>query len=157
MLPKTDPLLSLLLDAMSEGTFSADLTFVVGGMLISGMPVSEKEFFQLLGEQFEEGWKKTGNEGGFWRSSFSEVGEKAQKWLAERLAKRQEITLAEGESPSEEEVQKTSEKLEALTRVHVHLKNVTAVGPGMTSASIPLWRGRLTEIAGWSLGRMSMD
>ena len=33
------------------------------------------------------------------------------------------------------------------------LKNVVMIGPAGGPVRVPLWRGRLAEVAGWHLGR----
>ncbi|MFE3471002.1 MULTISPECIES: hypothetical protein [unclassified Streptomyces] len=35
----------------------------------------------------------------------------------------------------------------------IHLRDVTLVSGAMTPVSLPLWRGRLSDVSGWALGR----
>ncbi len=35
----------------------------------------------------------------------------------------------------------------------IHLRDATGVAGGSGSAVMPLWRGRLTDVSGWSLGK----
>ncbi|WP_328315988.1 hypothetical protein [Streptomyces sp. NBC_00388] len=35
----------------------------------------------------------------------------------------------------------------------IHLRDATLVAGGLNSVALPLWRGRLADVSGWSLGR----
>ncbi|MFE2296116.1 hypothetical protein [Streptomyces sp. NPDC059452] len=35
----------------------------------------------------------------------------------------------------------------------IHLRDVTFLGGAMSAVSLPLWRGRLSDVSGWALGR----
>ncbi|MEW1616417.1 MULTISPECIES: hypothetical protein [unclassified Streptomyces] len=35
----------------------------------------------------------------------------------------------------------------------IHLRDVTFLGGAMSAISLPLWRGRLSDVSGWALGR----
>ena len=39
----------------------------------------------------------------------------------------------------------------------IHLRDATGVAAGGGSAVMPLWRGRLTDVSGWSLGRPKLS
>ncbi|MER6539673.1 hypothetical protein ABT215_39015 [Streptomyces sp900105755] len=38
----------------------------------------------------------------------------------------------------------------------VHLKDVTLFVPGVSPVGLPFWRGRLSEVSGWTIGKLGV-
>ncbi len=50
----------------------------------------------------------------------------------------------------------TDAEREVLARHYIFLRNVTFIAPSLERSTLPLWRGRLSEVSGWSLGRINI-
>ena len=162
--PEKDYFLTMLLEIMTRAEFSFDLTLTLSGLLVSGTPVTSAMYYEQLGNDLSEGWKNSRLPGGepsdafvsvgdVWRELLTERGTAAresEKQLAERLAEwekaHQDDTLLTREERSE---------YEQLTRLFIYLKNATIFGAGPAPITVSLWRGRVSEVLGWSLGRLS--
>ena len=129
--PGGDWLLQALLNLMSSMRFSADLTLLCGGALVSGTPVSERAYFEALGVAFKTGLDQEGHP-----NFASEV----ETWLADwGDALQDEVAGAQS--------------LIDHPRSYVNLKQVT-IQVGSETVTYDLWRGRLADVSGWHLGRV---
>lgn len=118
-----DSTLEFFVTAANKHNFALDITLNVNGILISGTTISAQEYFESLGESFEDG---------------NEISQK----LAEELQKAGEAAEGGGDDS-----------------IHfIHLKNTKiylAESKGTPSKGKILWRGKLAEIDGFFLGKIT--
>lgn len=118
-----DSTLEFFVKATNKHDFSLDITLNVNGALISGTTISAQEYFESLGEAFEDG---------------NEVSQK----LGEELLKAGEAAESGGDDS-----------------IHfIHLKNTQvylAESKGTPSKGKILWRGKLAEVDGFFLGKIT--
>lgn len=164
--PAKDYFLGVLLDVMANGQFSVDLTLMVKGVIVSGTPISETEYFMALGDSFLAGFENATFQhaspspsssreqlsalGGIVRNFLIEVGEdtlKARKQREEKLEALERVPDDAVMSREQVDVR------DQLTRSYIFLKDVTIVCGQSQLLTLSLWRGRLSEIDGWSHGR----
>jgi len=126
--PVKDWFLQFMMNLANQNRFQQDITLTVGGFLISGTLIGVRTYFDDLGDYFASSFDS--NEGSEQvRVTFHEIGEQCACI-----------------SPSE--------KADAPS--YIHLKNVRIfntdrkVHPESTAGA--LWRGRISEIQGFSLG-----
>lgn len=112
----------------AEIQLRASITLTVGGLLVSGTLIGLSEYVERLGEQVLSSAAPDTHEG--WRQLFDSWSETAR-----------EASEDTGTDPS-----------------FVHLADVQHFSPGQrpipSGAPFPVWRGRLTEIDGWSMGAL---
>lgn len=104
-----------------------DITLTIGGLLVSGTIITQVEFFRLTIENL--------------RKQLEEGDETTPmiQWFEEDLQKSQDAA--------------TNKRLE--TTEIIHLKNaVITLGRSVVIPGFSLWRGRLSRIDGFSLGRL---
>jgi len=137
--------------------FSVSITVTVGGLLISGQPITPAEFFGLAGEALGEAWKRVGEGASPWTEYFGKLRSQAQEQVQDSAAKRQAIAdeIASSENPPAV-VEETLADAQRLLPTYLHLKNVLVYGAQPTPLRLPLWRGRLTEITGWNFGQITL-
>lgn len=118
-----------LIEIANSGKMSFDITLTVGGFLVSGTLIGGKEYFEGFGEEFSFGLK----------------GDAAKKVKA-AFAKNGEV-YSSATSPS-------------MLPSYIHLKNAhffhTSGTPVPENRGV-WWRGRVSEIAGFSLGALIAD
>lgn len=153
-LPNRDVALSGLLDLMFESDAPISVTILVHGVLLSGIPIPEDEFYKQLATLFPQTPSDSENKGATWSDVFRQFSEGASEGSQKRRRDREQIleTLQPGEDIA-------PETLEDLTMVSICLKDVTFLNAGSLARSVsaPLWRGRLSEVDGWTLGRIKPD
>jgi hypothetical protein len=112
------------------------LTLHVGGCVVSGMLISMAQFYRLLVKDFTDLNRLTEHSDRDAAASFAEFYrsplEGAEKALDEY---RKSQTLTVPPSPR-----------------HIHLRYAQTLVPGGQPLTQSLWRGRLTEVDGWSIG-----
>ncbi|MGT2426597.1 hypothetical protein [Amnibacterium kyonggiense] len=114
-------------DDKSESTI--DLTVVVGGVLVTGVLISGDEHTRLMEERMEQAAP------GF-------------------LDGYRTIAHAADEARREQYERRTAADLPLPARRFLHLKDVTIFG-GSTTANVPLWRGLMDSVTGWTFGKLS--
>lgn len=118
-----------LIEIANSGKMSFDITLTVGGFLVSGTLIGGKEYFEGFGEEFSFGLK----------------GEAAEKVKAAFSKNGEMYSTSTGP---------------AMPPSYVHLKNAhffhTSGTPVPENRGV-WWRGRVSEIAGFSLGALIAD
>lgn len=126
----SDWFLQLLVKMVNQSTISIGITLQVGGILVTGDLISGKAYFDGFGEDLSGPFKQ-----------FPDTAES----IKETFAKCGEVYRVEdpGKEPPPE---------------FIHLKNaqffIPAARPIPTDNGV-WWRGRVTEVAGFVLGRLS--
>jgi hypothetical protein len=119
-----DAFLTSLVDMANEGTASMGLTLFVSGTIISGTLIGAKQFFNELAD----------------------------------LIVASELTPSAGDSPFSASLRElggdieNSAKASALVPHYIHLKDARVVNLSELNSPSTLWRGRLAQIDGFSLG-----
>ena len=129
--------LEAMLSMMERGYFTADLTLLVQGTLVAGTPISQREYLEFFGAVLTESARRAGLAGtDAIRERFDELGRRV-----EERERRPDVAGANGSLPGGRGVSP-----------FVCLKDVViAAGSGLVA--VPMWRGRLDQVGGWSLGR----
>lgn len=111
------------------GSVEIGVTLHASGTIVSGALISGRRYFDLVIERFRE--------------SNSEFGQVFSEWF-----KPVADVYREDESSRKEDDQPAPRPVE-----FIHLRDAKTFGAG-DSAPLPgvLWRGRLSEISGWSIG-----
>ncbi len=160
-IPQADPMLQRMFDAperQESGRGLMSVTLMIGGFLVSGMPISLEVYYRLSGEVLAEAAERQGHDGSVWRETYGELAEAAAKGARKRQEALDKLdaefeTLPEGqETPVE-----LRERAEELSRVHLHLENVRILAPNGPLLSVPVWRGRLSQVAGWTSGELGQS
>ncbi|SBS35885.1 hypothetical protein MAQ5080_03299 [Marinomonas aquimarina] len=124
-----DWFLQELIEIVNGGKMTFDVTLTVAGFLVSGTLIGGKEYFEGFGEEFSFGLE-------------SEAAEKVRT----AFAKNGQV-YSEASSP-------------AMLPNYVHLKNAhffhTSGTPIPENRGV-WWRGRVSEVAGFSLGALTAD
>ena len=125
--PSKDWFLQLLVNLANKGRFELDITLTVGGMLISGTLAGVRQYFDDLGAYFASPFDSARN---------IEAFETAFKTIGDQCA---------CVTPSEQ----------TETPSYIHLKNARFYDASdrlISAASGVWWRGRLSEVQGFSPG-----
>lgn len=132
-----DWILRIMLDAVSITKQEQAITLVCGGVVVSGVVVPEETFFARIG--------------------LNEVGRDIAEEVADERQQREELAeRARQEGLSEEARRSLDDKIDDLQRRFVHMRDVVIFsGPRMVTAEA--WRGRLSEVSGWSLGTVDKE
>ena len=116
-----------LIEIANSGKMSFDITLTVGGFLVSGTLVGGKEYFEGFGEEFSFGLK-----------------EAAAEKVKAAFAKNGKVYDTSANSPS-------------MLPSYIHLKNAhffhTSGSPVPENRGV-WWRGRVSEVTGFSLGAL---
>ncbi|WP_078392688.1 gas vesicle accessory protein GvpU [Shouchella patagoniensis] len=118
-----DSSLEFFVRAANKHDFSLDITLNVNGAMITGTTISAQEYFETLGESFEDG---------------NEVSQK----LSEEFLKAGEAAEGGGDDSIN----------------FIHLKNTKvylAESKGTPSKGKILWRGKIEEVNGFFLGKIT--
>jgi hypothetical protein len=128
--PSKDWFLQLLVNLANKNPFELDITLTVGGTLISGTLASVRQYFNDLGAYFASPFEATMK---------SEELKTTFKMIGDQCACT---------TPSEQ----------TETPSYIHLKNARffdATGKLISGVAGVWWRGRLSEVQGFSPGLMS--
>ncbi|MEE6178302.1 hypothetical protein [Mycobacterium sp. 050134] len=109
-------------------TAEVGLTLHVKGCVVSGMLISAARYYRLLVDEFSGP-----NHNGEGAAAFADFYRPALEKVEEAIASQ------------------TLEKRPDLPR-HIHFRRAQTVINGQGSFTRSLWRGRLTEVDGWSFG-----
>lgn len=157
-----DGWLLLLLDWATEGILAVDLTLMIGGVVVCGTPTSYEEFGRAFGETIAEGMAHAANPGApdLVRELFAEQGQRDTERFQVRREEFNRLVpelRLDRNPPLPDDVQDTiRERLNSRSRNYIVLKDVEIHGAGHTPARVPLWRGRVSEVTGWHLGRWQL-
>ena len=127
--PNKDWFLQFLVNLANKNQFEVDITLTVGGLLISGTLAGVKKYFDELGEFFAGSYDAVNSSENI-KTTFRQIGEQC-------------LCVA----PSEQ----------SETPSYLHLKDVRffdAQGKSIAACSGGWWRGRISEIQGFSPGRL---
>lgn len=145
-----DGYLLFLMQQVNERGLPFRVTLSVGGVIVSGILTSEREYFEGLAqalrivigrsglrEQYEKGVRERSEEAG---------GSEENIPTAEELATRTTEAVLQ-------RVVGGYERAEGETPYYIHLRDVTIMTPGFESAEHGgLWRGRLEAVDGFMFG-----
>ena len=123
---EVDQLLSSLIQALDEPRWSTEITLSVGGLLVTGTPISETEYLEHLGMQIDGSLEKAG------------VGHPSLKETLAHVATEVQTLRNSG-----------------VPRDSVLLAQATIFAGGAGVLSVPLWRVPLIAVSGWTVGRPS--
>jgi hypothetical protein len=122
--PDVDSLLANLIQALDDPHWTTEITLSVGGLLVTGTPISETEYLEHLGLQLDESLQRSGAVHPTMKQTLAHVASEVQ-------------SLREAGVPPDS----------------VLLAQVTLFAGGANSVSVPLWRVPLIAVTGWTLGR----
>ncbi|WP_422097492.1 hypothetical protein [Variovorax sp.] len=124
-----DPFLGLLISYIQGDTGELPITLAINGMLISGRIISSHAYFDGMAETIAA-------------SLFGNDESPTRAVLVESISSL----------PGD----RNDPEIKEVDSLHfIHLRNVRfmdAAGQMLNLNGAPLWRGRLTEVAGWSFG-----
>jgi len=112
------------------------ITLTVGGTLITGMMIGVKDYYCLLGSQMRN--MMAGTVGETLETFYRSIGDKSQQQAKEEPQDEAQL-FREKSGPN-----------------FVHLKNAQIATPQglVPTDSTMLWRGRVSQVQGFSLGRV---
>ena len=153
-----DDLLILILDWAEDGLVVADLTLMLDGVVVCGTPATYREYFDLIGNGFFQGLvanagAESADAAGRIRGLFSEFGVQARDAWGRTQNELTRILEGLGDDPTDEERQVARAEFAKRERAYVHLRNVTIYGLTPKPVEQDAWRGRISRISGWHLGR----
>lgn len=151
--PKNDTWLATALDWLEASEFAVAL--FVNGMVVSGTVVSAADYYRGLGEQLAEAANRFGGGGDGYRAMFGSLAD--QSLQAGATASQRLIALLTEAPPVADRTRGQDEEVERLLRNYIHLRDVVAVAGGGARLTVRFWRGRLSEVTGWSFGRADTD
>ncbi|MBU8895358.1 hypothetical protein DRW03_14945 [Corallococcus sp. H22C18031201] len=129
-----DWFLELLLNMVNDHGLNVGITLTVGGTQVSGELVSGAEFIKNFGSTFSGALKRAG------------AGDAAASLQAKYETMAAQVYDAK----------KAESAHEPLT--FIHLRDARIVGPnGVLQPPQIWWRGRLSEVQGWSLGVLNKE
>lgn len=111
------------------------LTLHVDGSIVSGMLVSNAQFYRLLIKQFDA----------------DDLSEHSNPDIGQSFARFFRPSLENAEKFVEEH--QASDHPAPLPR-HIHLRYAQTLFPNQEPFTQKVWRGRLTEVDGWSIGNI---
>jgi hypothetical protein len=144
-----DGYLQFLMQQVNERGLPFRVTLSVGGVIVSGVLTSEREYFEGLTQALKivigrSGLREQYERGA--RERAEEEGGSEETPTAEELAARTTDAILE-------RVVGGYERTEEETPRYVHLRDVTIMTPGLQSAEHGgLWRGRLEAVDGFMFG-----
>ena len=150
-----DPVLVSLLNEMEAISFTIDLTLTVHGFLISGTPVFMAEYLERQGALIEHPFRERAN-----REHDQEraqgllfLGEAIGDLYRRRAASFTSPDVSGGDADARARRDAARHEILATPRAHIMLKRVTIISPSGEQLDAPFWRGRLSHVAGWWVGR----
>lgn len=128
-----DWFLQNLVSTANSSGMEVGLTLTVGGSIVSGRMISGKKYFDLFADAMASGWP--GDSSDLIRDTYKKFGE---TYYA---------------PPTEADDEKWSPPQ------YIHLQDAFVFSPGgaqLPSSSGILWRGKISAVAGFSLGSLSV-
>ena len=144
------------LDESGDGRFFSHITLVLNGAVVSGRPISTQRYLALKRELLVEGIQDALPPDEV-RDAAIEMHNDAYDRLGQQVSMRAEKRerlweeLAEGETPTEDQVQ----ALEEYRPKFLHLEDVTLFLGSIRVSDAGLWRVRLSDVSGWTLGAVT--
>ena len=133
-----DWFLEALLNFVDRGDFSAPLTLLVHGAILSGTPISQADYLRAFGGAMTEAAMRGG-------AKLPESWQEAFDQLADTAAEAEQRPQADGGGAGRPAGRKAYP--------YVYLKDVVLV-VGNDLVAHPLWRVRLDHVSGWAVGRV---
>lgn len=134
-----DRLLLMLVNIVNDaGELEIGITLDVSGVIVSGLLISAQRYFELLNEAVQT------------------AGSPESAGLREALGDAF-MAMAKSYRADEFTVETEAEQvaLELVLTSYIHLRNAEVHAPGGPGHLAPaLWRGRLSQVSGWSLGAL---
>jgi hypothetical protein len=180
---EVDPVLAYLLDdlvALAPFGLAAEVTLAAGGLLVTGTPIADEEYFRRIGEHFQQ--VTEGASGRLWNRSREAEREWRHGWDEDQLAvlgrdrargferhgedvqsrTRQRVMERPSRVPYYDPAGEAGDALRARfaalfgdgtepSRTHVHLRDVRITEAGADPVRRPLWRVALRHVSGWAL------
>lgn len=130
-----DWVLAAMLEGISATKSQVGLTVFCGGLAVTGTAVAEEVYFERIG-MFD------------FANQLVRFQEQNQQSHSEISAKpgREELSASEREA--------MWSKVNELQRDFIVMVDVTILGAGPVPLKVPAWRGRLSQISGWTLGTL---
>jgi hypothetical protein len=135
--------------AQSDG--GIEVSLCVNGMIIAGEVVSEAEYFRRFVESVVHDVHNTAAAEAF-RERMANFAPQAEARDAERREKRD--TLAATLPPYEDQTPEQRQLTESVDLEFLHLANATAHLMDGHRIKLPLWRGRLSDVTGFTFGNL---
>jgi hypothetical protein len=153
-----DQVLVNLLNEMEAIGVTFDLTLTVHGFLISGTPIFIPEYLERQGALMDHGSQEYAT-----REEDNERAEALQflgAAIRDRYYREAELfklpEAAEGDMEAKARRDAARDKILSTPRAHIMLKRVTMIAPSGEQIDAPFWRGRLSHVAGWWVGRSAL-
>ena len=125
--------LAALLDSASSAKASFDLTVFCEGLVMIGSVVADEVFFERLG--------------------LSGAAESVARIREANLKEAARIAdILDNGDTSPEQREGLQSKLDDVGPQYISMVDVTILGAGPAPITTPAWRGRLSQISGWTLG-----
>ena len=153
---KADSVLEIFFELASREAMGFEVTLLCGGVLVSGTTIPEREYFDLLADQLRRADEEAGQAGvsTALQEGLLGMGARARENF-ERNRQRATALLQWLKAPDVEpdEEAEISREVDELARSFVVLRDVLILGAGRDPVRMHLWRGRVADIAGWTLGK----
>lgn len=130
-----DPFLATHVKFINKRGYEVGITLNVGGLLITGLLASGREYYKTFGEQYA---------GGLRRSGVDESIAKSMQETFESMGTR--FYGASSEDKGE---------LDNEPIAFIHIKNARIYSGSQIVASVDWWRGRLAAVDGFILGEIT--
>ncbi|RUX88126.1 MULTISPECIES: hypothetical protein [unclassified Mesorhizobium] len=137
--PEADGFVRSLAEYANGSGLGVGISFLSHGMLITGITMSNVEFFEKAKEKWQSATPLTG------ASEVADIAKEALVDHAESMVKLMKERNAEGrdQDPAKFEMP-----------YNLHLKDVRIMVPGQPSIKVDFWRCRIDEISGFTLGQV---
>lgn len=136
--PVADPDLAALVQLSNAYGLEQDVVLTLSGQVLGGTMIGGRTYFDLVAESVQRGESEETMRG-MLAAYYRRRGGDFERW-----GSGSKLGALDPEGPG-------SDDLPALPQVaYVHLRDVTAGGPG--GRRLSLWRGRLADVVGWSVG-----
>jgi hypothetical protein len=138
--PGVDPDLRSLVQLANTFGLEQEVVLVLSGVVVSGTLISAKVHFDELAEVLQ-GEDPDGTLRATLAARFRLRGERLAEWGA-----GSQLGDLDPEEPDAHDLQPMPEP------DYVHLRNATVVTWPRSGQALPLWRGRLRDVVGWTVG-----
>lgn len=130
------------------------IVLTVPAGLITGIPISGEAYARALGDSLITACADETQCQRPIRGAFERL---ADEMRSQRRAAAVRMTaIARTLPPSLDQTAEQREIVESLQRRFIHLRDATATLGNSAPVKLGLWRGRISEVAGWSLGRFEV-
>lgn len=158
------------IDDMVTGLFSVPITIALPGLLVTGVPIKESEYFGNVGEVMRRGFLEAADY--FDTNLLNEDVENKEQMIArlQQIAERQITLFSEFGAEVDQHVQERSnlrsnddstedEAVEDTVspRGFLYLKNVVIFGTHPDGIRMQYFRIAMESVAGWGFGQIELD